>query len=87
MARAVNYDAKIEALKEKIEAKSAQLAKLKAQLSELEAARKKIKYGDMMKVIEEKALDPDAVMAAIEKLAAEKVAEPTAEVTTEEQNA
>lgn len=62
MARQVNYDQKIEALKAKIEAKTVQLRKLKEQLVEVEKAAAQSKNEEVMAFLANKNLNPDDVL-------------------------
>lgn len=62
MARAKDYDKKIEELKQKIEAKQDQLKALKKQLNDLENAAAQSKMQDIAALIESKGLNPADVL-------------------------
>ena len=67
MARQVNYDQKIEAIKAKIETKSAQLRDLKEELAKIEKAAAASKNEEIANFIVSKGLNPAEVLAVLQE--------------------
>ena len=67
MARQVNYDQKIEAIKAKIETKSAQLRDLKEELAKIEKAAAASKNEEIANFIISKGLNPAEVLAVLQE--------------------
>ena len=67
MARQVNYDQKIEAIKAKIETKTAQLKALKEELAKVEKAAAASKNEEISSFISDKGLNPADVMAVLQE--------------------
>ncbi|MBO6293684.1 MAG: hypothetical protein J6N51_15730 [Selenomonas sp.] len=67
MARQVNYDQKIEAIKAKIETKTAQLKALKDELAKVEKAAAASKSEEISSFISDKGLNPADVMAVLQE--------------------
>ncbi|MBE6101252.1 MAG: hypothetical protein E7200_04015 [Selenomonas ruminantium] len=67
MARQVNYDQKIEAIKAKIETRSAQLRDLKEELAKIEKAAAASKNEEIANFIVSKGLNPAEVLAVLQE--------------------
>ena len=67
MARQVNYDQKIEAIKAKIETKTAQLKALKDELAKVEKAAAASKNEEVANFIAGKGLNPAEVLAVLQE--------------------
>jgi len=67
MARQVNYDQKIEAIKAKIVTKTAQLKALKEELAKVEKAAAASKNEEIASFISDKGLNPADVMAVLQE--------------------
>ena len=67
MARQVNYDQKIEAIKAKIVIKTAQLKALKEELAKVEKAAAASKNEEIASFISDKGLNPADVMAVLQE--------------------
>jgi predicted nucleic acid-binding Zn-ribbon protein len=65
MARLMNYDKKIEAIRAKIETKQSQIKTLKAQLAEYEKAQAENRIQDISEAIQKKGLNPQDVLNLI----------------------
>ena len=67
MARQINYDQKIEAIKAKIETKTAQLKALKDELAKVEKAAAASKNEEVANFIAGKGLNPADVLAVLQE--------------------
>ena len=67
MARQVNYDQKIEAIKAKIETKTAQLKALKDELAKVEKAAAASKNEEITSFIADKGLNPADVLTVLQE--------------------
>ena len=67
MARIVDYDKKIEVLKEKIATKTEQLLELKKDLKWCEEQAAKSKMQDVAMFLQEKGVDPEEALKALQE--------------------
>lgn len=68
MARAVNYDQKINALEAKIEKKTNELKVLKAQLNDLEEKKTKNDFRALNEFLAAKGISPEAAMEKLKEV-------------------
>lgn len=67
MARVVDYEAKIEALKQKIEKKTEELKNLKAEVARLEEAKVKFDFKTLNEYLASKDIAPEDALAKLKE--------------------
>ena len=68
MARVVNYEQKVEAIKAKIEKKTEELKSLKADLSKLEDAKTKTDFKVLNEYLANKGIAPDEALGKLKEV-------------------
>ena len=68
MARVVNYEQKVEAIKAKIEKKTEELKNLKADLSKLEDAKTKTDFKVLNEYLANKGIAPDEALGKLKEV-------------------